>query len=65
MDAREESEWYRRDYERGEFEARLDPHGEIITDEELEAWREHWKQEIVNEASNNERGGQSDAQNDA
>lgn len=36
MDAREESEWYQRDYDRGLLDARLDPHGEILLPADIE-----------------------------
>lgn len=58
MDAREESEWYQRDYEHGQFDARLAGHGDILMPGELEAWKEHWQEaDRLKDARNRISGG--------
>ena len=42
MNATEEVEYYRREYEAERLYQSLDPHGEIPDD--IRLWREHWEQ---------------------
>jgi hypothetical protein len=43
MNAQQEIAYYDQAYEADQRYQRSDPHGEIITDDELLEWKKHWE----------------------